>query len=194
MPSFDSSPLDDAVWRQRFRRRLLAWYRRDARDLPWRGTRDPYHVWLSEIMLQQTQVATVVPYFQRFVEAFPSIEALAAADEQDVLRHWEGLGYYRCARHLWQAAREIVRRHAGRFPRNPGEAQALPGIGRYTAGAILSIAFEVREPILEANTYRLWSRLLAYRQDPAARWGKSCCGAPPKRCCRGATSAISTKP
>jgi A/G-specific adenine glycosylase len=114
-------------------------------------------------MLQQTQVATVEPYFHRFLHALPAIEALAAADEQQVLRLWEGLGYYRRARQLHEAARIVVAEHGGRFPRDRQIVRRLPGIGRYTAGAILSIAFDAREPILEANTTRLWARLLAYR-------------------------------
>ncbi len=122
-------------------------------------------------MLQQTQVATVKPYFDRFVEAMPTIEALAAADEQQVLRLWEGLGYYRRARQLHQAARFLVAEHGGRFPRDPRIVRHLPGIGRYTAGAILSIAFDAREPILEANTTRLWARLLAYCGDPTSAAG-----------------------
>jgi len=163
--------LPDAAWRRTFRRRLAAWFARSARDLPWRRTRDPYCVWLSEIMLQQTQVATVKPYFERFVQALPTIEALAAADEQQVLRLWEGLGYYRRARQLHQAARVIVAEHAGRFPRDREAVRRLPGIGRYTAGAILSIAFDAREPILEANSTRLLARLVAYRGDPASSAG-----------------------
>ena len=115
-------------------------------------TDDPYAVWLSEIMLQQTQVATVKAYFERFVTTFPTIEALARADEHEVLRLWEGLGYYRRARQLHRAAKIIVAEHGGRFPRDPQAVRRLPGIGRYTAGAILSIAFDAREPILEANT------------------------------------------
>ena len=157
----DSLPFDSA-WLRTFRRRLRAWYDRHARELPWRGTRDPYAVWLSEIMLQQTQVETVKPYFQRFLAALPTIHALAQADEQQVLRLWEGLGYYRRARQLHQAARQIVAEHDGRFPSDPQAVERLPGIGRYTAGAILSIAFDQRRPILEANTLRVFSRLLAY--------------------------------
>jgi A/G-specific adenine glycosylase len=122
-------------------------------------------VWVSEIMLQQTQVVTVVDYFPRFLQAFPTIADLAAADEQQVLRVWEGLGYYRRARQLHQAAKIIVAEHAGRFPREPEVLRSLPGIGRYTAGAIASIAWDAAEPILEANTLRLLSRLLAYRED-----------------------------
>jgi len=164
-PTAEARELPDPSWRRAFRRRLLAWYRRHARELPWRGTGDPYAVWLSEIMLQQTQVATVRAYFERFIKAFPTIESLAAADERQVLRLWEGLGYYRRARQLRQAARLIMREHAGRFPRDPEAVRRLPGIGRYTAGAILSIAFGQRRAILEANTTRLAARLAAYRGD-----------------------------
>ncbi len=162
----------DAAWATAFRRQLLAWYRRTARDLPWRRTRDPYAIWVSEIMLQQTQVATVIDYFQRLLTAFPDVEALAAADEQQVLRLWEGLGYYRRARQLHAAAKLIVARHGGCFPRAENEVLALPGIGRYTAGAIRSIAFDARAPILEANTVRLVSRLLGYRGDPRLAAGQ----------------------
>jgi A/G-specific adenine glycosylase len=166
------NPLPDSAWRRSFRRRLLAWYGRHARDLPWRLRRDPYAVWVSEIMLQQTQVGTVKAYFNRFMKALPTIEALAAADEHEVLRLWEGLGYYRRARQLHQAARLIVAEHAGRFPRDPAIVGRLPGIGRYTAGAILSIAFDLRQPILEANTQRLLSRLLCYDGDPRSADGQ----------------------
>ncbi|NQT17807.1 MAG: A/G-specific adenine glycosylase [Planctomycetes bacterium] len=164
--------MPDAAWRRRFRQRLRTWYDRHARDLAWRRNRDPYRIWVSEIMLQQTQVATVGPYFERFLKSFPTIAALARADEQDVLRQWEGLGYYRRARQLHQAARILVEEHEGRFPRDGQAVRRLPGIGRYTAGAILSIAFDAREPILEANTSRLFIRLLAYRQDPATAAGQ----------------------
>jgi A/G-specific adenine glycosylase len=148
------------------RRRLIAWYRSHARDLPWRHSRDPYCVWVSEIMLQQTQVATVREYFARFVRALPDVHQLAAADEQHVLRLWEGLGYYRRARQLHAAAKQIVAEHAGRFPQDLDALRKLPGIGRYTAGAIASIAFNRRAAILEANTIRLLSRLIGYRGDP----------------------------
>jgi A/G-specific adenine glycosylase len=165
--------LPDAAWRQRFRRRLRRWYASNARDLPWRRSRDPYRVWVSEIMLQQTQVATVQSYFERFVEAFPSVEALAAADEEQVLRLWEGLGYYRRARQMHQAAKTIVAQHGGRFPHDPEAVHRLPGIGRYTAGAILSIALDQRVPILEANTMRLFARLLAFDGDPTTAGGSN---------------------
>ncbi|MCA9102301.1 MAG: A/G-specific adenine glycosylase [Planctomycetales bacterium] len=162
----------DAQWRSRLRRRLFAWFGRNARELPWRGTTDPYHVWLSEIMLQQTQVATVESYYPRFLAALPAIADLAAADEETVLRLWEGLGYYRRARQLREAARQIVAEHGGVFPRAFDDVVALPGIGRYTAGAILSIAFDQRQPILEANTVRLYARLLDYDGEADATAGQ----------------------
>jgi A/G-specific adenine glycosylase len=165
-------PLPDAAWLRSFRRRLPTWFGRHARKLPWRRNRDPYAVWVSEIMLQQTTVATVTGYFDRFLEAFPSIEALAAADEHDILRLWEGLGYYRRARQLHRAAKLVVAEHGGVFPTDPDSVRRLPGIGRYTAGAILSIAFDARQPILEANTIRLLSRLLAFDGDPQSTEGQ----------------------
>jgi len=164
--------LPDLPWLRAFRRRLGTWYDKHARDLPWRRNRDPYAVWLSEIMLQQTQVATVRPYFEQFLARFPTLEALARADEQEVLRLWEGLGYYRRARQLHQAAKVLLADHNAQFPRDIAVVRRLPGIGRYTAGAILSIAFDARQPILEANTVRLFSRLLAYRDDPASTAGQ----------------------
>ncbi len=161
----DIAVLPDAAWLRSFRRRLNTWYVKNARALPWRQTRDPYRVWISEIMLQQTQVATVIPYFQRFVTALPTVQHLAAADEQQVLRLWEGLGYYRRARQLHAAAKVIIQQHAGQFPNRAENIAALPGIGRYTAAAIASIAFGQRAAILEANTRRLYARLLAHRGE-----------------------------
>ncbi len=158
--------------KQSLRRQLLAWYARHARDLPWRESRDPYRVWVSEIMLQQTQVATVREYFTRFTTAFPDVHRLAAADETDVLRLWEGLGYYRRARQLHAAAQQVVEHYGGEFPQEPSELQTLPGIGRYTAGAIASIAFDKRAAILEANTIRLLSRLIAYPGEAASAAGQ----------------------
>lgn len=152
--------------RQRIRRRLLAWFERHRRDLPWRRTRDPYHIWVSEVMLQQTQVATVVPFYERFLKAFPTLTALAAADEQEVLRHWQGLGYYRRARDLHRAARELVRRHGDRIPDDPEALHGVSGIGRYTRGAILSQAFDRRLPIVEANSRRVLCRLFGRTDDP----------------------------
>ena len=163
----DLSPVfPDAARRRALRRRLRAWYDAHARDLPWRRTKDPYAIWLSEIMLQQTQVATVKPYFERFLHRLPTIAALAQADEHEVLRLWEGLGYYRRARQLHRAAQIIVAEQGGQFPRDPAAVRRLPGVGRYTAGAVLSFAFDAREPILEVNTLRVLCRLLAYGGAP----------------------------
>jgi A/G-specific adenine glycosylase len=147
-------------------RNLLDWFRRHQRDLPWRANRDPYAIWVSEIMLQQTQVATVVPYFQRFLVAFPTVESLAAAEQEEVLRHWEGLGYYRRARALHEAARQLQREHDGQFPDDPTVLAQLPGFGRYTIAAVLSQAFDQRLPILEANSLRVLCRLFALRGNP----------------------------
>jgi A/G-specific adenine glycosylase len=141
---------------------LVRWYARARRDLPWRGSRDPYCVWVSEIMLQQTQVERVRDYFTRFTARFPTVEALARAREAEVLQAWEGLGDYRRARQLHAAARVIVADHGGRFPRTVVELRRLPGIGRYTAGAIASIAFDVSAPIVEANSRRVFARLVGH--------------------------------
>jgi A/G-specific adenine glycosylase len=173
MPQASTAPTLDPQWKRTFRRRLLDWYARHQRDLPWRRSADPYRVWLSEVMLQQTQVETVKPYFTRFVRTFPTVEKLAAADEHEVLRLWEGLGYYRRARSLHAAAKKIVADFGGQFPSDVKTLQTLPGIGRYTAGAIASIAFDERVPILEANTIRLLARLLAYRDDPTQAAGQA---------------------
>jgi len=167
-----TAPLPGGPWKQSLAVRLLAWFSRHKRDLPWRRTSDPYQIWISEIMLQQTQVATVIPYFERFIVSFPTVAALAQADESEVLRQWEGLGYYRRARQLHRAAQVIVELHGGVFPRSLDEVGKLPGIGRYTAGAITSIAFDARAPIVEANTVRLFSRLIGYRDDPTSTAGR----------------------
>ena len=165
MQDSNRTPWPSGDWRRQFRRKLLAWYRRHARELPWRRDREAYRVWISEIMLQQTTVVAVKPFFERFMAAFPTIAELAAAEEDAVLRQWEGLGYYRRARQLHRAAKIIVAEHGGQFPDDAEAVRSLPGIGRYTAGAILSIAYDQPAPILEANTVRLLSRLLAYRGD-----------------------------
>jgi A/G-specific adenine glycosylase len=138
---------------------LLAWYAQHARDLPWRGQNDPYAVWVSEIMLQQTRVETVIPYFTRWMERFPTLHALAHSTEQEVLKLWEGLGYYSRARNLHRAARLMVEQYGGEFPRDLKELRRLPGIGRYTAGAIASIAFGVDAPALDGNIRRVLARL-----------------------------------
>lgn len=143
------------------RARLLAWYDAHARDLPWRRTRDPYAIWVSEVMLQQTRVEAVIPYYTRFLSRFPSAEALADASADEVLAHWSGLGYYRRARLLHEGARAVVRDHGGEVPRDPALRRALPGVGAYTAGAIGSIAFDLPEPIVDGNVARVLSRLLA---------------------------------
>jgi A/G-specific adenine glycosylase len=154
------------------RRRIRGWHPDHGRALPWRASGDPYRVWISEIMLQQTTVAAVKPYYERFLAAFPSVRSLASADESAVLRQWEGLGYYSRGRNLHRAARIIVDRHQGRLPDSVEELQRLPGIGRYTASAIASFAFGRPEPIVEANTLRLYSRLLGYDGDPRSSSGQ----------------------
>jgi A/G-specific adenine glycosylase len=143
---------------RRLRGALLRWYRANRRDLPWRRTPDPYAIWVSEIMLQQTQVATVLPYYGAFLKRFPSVAALAAAAEDDVLAQWAGLGYYRRARSLHSGARDVMRLHGGRVPSDAATLMSLPGIGRYTAGAIASIAFDRSEPILDGNVRRVLAR------------------------------------
>jgi A/G-specific adenine glycosylase len=134
--------------------------------LPWRSHRDPYRIWVSEVMLQQTTTAAVIPYYERFLAAFPTVEALAQADEEDVLRLWQGLGYYRRARHLHAAARTLVQQHGGRLPDDPALWRSLPGVGRYICAAVLSQAFDRRLPIVEANSLRVLARLYGYAGDP----------------------------
>lgn len=170
----DSKPtgLLTTEWKRKFRRRLAAWYEQYERDLPWRKSRDPYRVWVSEVMLQQTQVATVRDYFLRFMQAFPTVHDLADAQEQQVLRLWEGLGYYRRARGLHAAAKVVSAELGGVFPDTVDELMKLPGIGRYTAGAIVSIAYDKPAPILEANTLRLLARLVALEEDPTRSAGQ----------------------
>jgi len=156
----------------RFRKRLLAWFRASHRDLPWRRTKDPYRIWLSEIMLQQTRVTTVIPYYERFLKHFPDVRALADAPEEKVLRLWAGLGYYSRARNLQKAAREIVARHDSRFPNTRVDALELPGIGAYTVAAILSIAYGKKMAVLDGNVARVLARLRALEGDlrNASRW------------------------
>jgi A/G-specific adenine glycosylase len=166
-------PLVDLAWRRRVGRRLLAWFRCHRRNLPWRTTRDPYAIWVSEVMLQQTQVATVVPYFQRFLRVFPTLTDLAAADEQAVLRLWEGLGYYRRARDLHRAARLLVAEHGGAIPNDPAALSGLPGFGPYTLGAVLSQAYDRPLPVVEANSQRVLSRLFGRGEDPRRGPGRN---------------------
>ena len=146
------------------RRRLLQWFRKNARPLPWRLTRDPYAIWISEVMLQQTQVATVIPYFQRFLAGFPDLTALARAEEPEVLKLWQGLGYYRRARGSVRQ-RASLSGHAT-IPDDAEFVQSLPGFGRYTTNAVLSQAFDRRLPILEANSQRVLCRLFGIDSDP----------------------------
>lgn len=144
---------------------LLDWYDDFKRDLPWRRTRDPYHIWLSEIMLQQTRVETVRGYYARFLELFPTVQALAHAPQEQVLKAWEGLGYYSRARNLQKAAQVITNEYGGVFPKKYDAILALPGIGPYTAGAIGSIAFGLCEPAVDGNVYRVASRFWGIRED-----------------------------
>jgi A/G-specific adenine glycosylase len=155
-----------------FRKQLLGWFREFQRDLPWRRTKDPYRIWLSEIMLQQTRVAAVIPYYERFLERFPDVRVLAEASQEEVLRFWSGLGYYSRGRNLQRAAQLIVAKHDGMFPRTEAEVLALPGIGRYTAAAILSIAFGAKHAVLDGNVARVLARLDAVKGDlrDAKRW------------------------
>lgn len=154
------------------RRRLLAWYRRHRRDLPWRRTADPYAVWVSEVMLQQTTVAAATPFFERWMARFPTVAALAQAREEQVLAFWAGLGYYNRARNLHRAARLVVERHGGAIPSDPETLRTLPGVGRYTAGAIASIAFGKRVPVVDANVARVLARIFAVRLDVTSAAGQ----------------------
>ena len=146
---------------------LLAWYRRHRRDLPWRRDRDAYRVWVAEVMLQQTTVKSVLPYYEAFLRRFPDAAALAAAGEEDVVAAWSGLGYYHRARNLRRGAQHVLQHHAGRFPRTLEAALAVPGVGLYTASAILSIAYGLRLPVVDGNVRRVLARLRALR---GPRW------------------------
>jgi A/G-specific adenine glycosylase len=153
-----------------FSTRIIDWQRKHGRhDLPWQNTRDPYRIWLSEIMLQQTRVATATPYYQRFLLRFPDIAALASASEDEVMRHWAGLGYYARARNLQQAARQIVDLHGGIFPQTMAEVLALPGIGRSTAAAICAFAFGTRAAIMDGNVKRVFARHFGIAGDAKSR-------------------------
>lgn len=156
-------------WAANFRKKLLDWYQKHKRDLPWRRSRDPYAIWVSEIMLQQTQVATVIPYYERFLKKFPTIAALAKAEEEEVLALWAGLGYYRRAKLLQQGAQAVLKRYQGKLPDNAEALRDLPGIGPYTAGAIASIAFQRPSPLVDGNVVRVLSRVFArkgHAKDP----------------------------
>ena len=149
----------------KLRRHLLAWFAKRKRDLPWRRTRDPYRIWISEIMLQQTRVAAVIPYYENFLAKFPTMQSLARARTETVLGLWAGLGYYSRARNLHRAAKEIVALHGGHFPRDYEATLALPGVGRYTAAAVLSIAYDEPLAVLDGNVARVIARIGAVRGD-----------------------------
>lgn len=151
---------------KRIQKALIAWFAANARDLPWRRTSDPYAIWISEIMLQQTRVQTAIPYYERFLGRFPTVEKLARARLDTVLKHWEGLGYYSRARNLHRAAKDIIARFNGRIPQTVAQLRSLPGIGAYTAGAIASIAFDQREPIVDGNVERVLCRVFRIREAP----------------------------
>ncbi len=155
-----------SLTKKRIQTKLLHWFKKNKRDLPWRKTCDPYAIWISEIMLQQTQVATVIPYYQRFLKTFPTIRSLAGANLSKVLKVWEGLGYYSRARNLHQASKIIANHFNEKIPDNLKDLLSLPGIGRYTAGAVLSIAFNQEAPILDGNVKRVLSRLFAVPGHP----------------------------
>ena len=150
---------------RKFQKQLLAWFRAHQRDLPWRGSRDPYRIWVAEIMLQQTRIAAVTPYYDRFLKHFPTVESLAAAPQQEVLKLWSGLGYYSRSRNLHLAAKKIVANHAGKFPQELDGALELPGIGAYTAAAVLSIAYDAPFAVLDGNVARVLARIHAIRGD-----------------------------
>src|ERR1700689_2135691 len=148
-----------------FQTQLLAWFRAHQRDLPWRRSRDPYRIWVAEVMLQQTRIAAVMPYYQNFLARFPTLQSLARAPEAEVLKLWSGLGYYSRARNLQRAAKIIVAQHDGQFPRTLDAALELPGIGVYTAAAVLSIAYDVPLAVLDGNVARVLARIKAIRGD-----------------------------
>lgn len=148
-----------------FAANLVSWYRRHARPLPWRESNDPYAIWVSEVMLQQTRVETVIPYYRRFLALFPTIDALAAAPEEKVLKAWEGLGYYRRARLLQRGAQEVQARFGGRLPAEPQLLRSLPGVGAYMAGSLASIAFNLPVPAVDGNVSRVAARVLAWEKD-----------------------------
>jgi len=161
-----SRPAIDPAIVRTFQRRLLRWYRSYGRDLPWRRTRDPYRILVSEVMLQQTQVERVLGYYGKFLRRYPTVDALASARPGEVREAWEGLGYYARAHNLHRAARHLTRRHAGAFPQSFEDVHALPGVGRSTTGALLSFAFHIDTPILDTNVMRLLSRVFMARPSP----------------------------
>jgi A/G-specific adenine glycosylase len=151
--------------KQHFSHSLLEWYSKHKRDLPWRRSKNPYYIWISEVMLQQTRVDTVIPYFHRFIEKFPTVEALSTAPEDEVLKAWEGLGYYSRARNLQSAVREVHEKYGGQVPSDKKEISSLKGVGPYTSGAILSIAYNKPEPAVDGNVMRVLSRYFLIEED-----------------------------
>jgi len=161
--------MEQVPQKRRIQNSLVRWFEKESRDLPWRKTQDPYAIWVSEIMLQQTQVATVIPYYQRFLKAFPTVHHIAITNLSNVLKVWEGLGYYSRARNLYRASQIVVNHFAGKIPDNLKDLLSLPGIGRSTAGAILSFAYNKEAPILDGNARRVLSRLFAISGSPKER-------------------------
>jgi len=168
--SLDILPAALIAEKERFRRSLLRWYDQNRRNLPWRQDREPYHVWISEIMLQQTRVNAVLGHYRKFLERFPTVHDLAKARESSILAAWSGLGYYRRARMMHSAARTIVKKHGGKFPASPEELRWLDGIGRYTAAAIASIAFSEATAVVDGNVERVLTRLLGRNLAGEERW------------------------
>ena len=148
-------------------KQLIQWYQQNKRDFPWRKDQNPYHIWISEIMLQQTTTETVIPYYERFLENFPTIEALASASLEEVYKMWEGLGYYRRAKHLHESAQIIVEKYQGKFPYEYNDILSLKGIGEYTAGAISSIAYGKQVPAVDGNVLRIISRYYLLKENIA---------------------------
>lgn len=164
--SYRKNSMEPIAQKEKIQSRLLRWFEKKARDLPWRRTRDPYAIWVSEIMLQQTQVATVIPYYKKFLKSFPTVRHLAKADLSKVLKVWEGLGYYSRARNLHRASQTVLNHFQRKIPDNLKDLRTLPGIGKYTAGAILSIAYNKEAPILDGNVKRVLSRIFAVSSNP----------------------------
>ncbi|GGJ61061.1 A/G-specific adenine glycosylase [Anoxybacillus voinovskiensis] len=161
------APFLEGFATERFQRDLIQWFEREQRELPWRKETDPYKIWVSEVMLQQTKVDTVIPYFQQFMEQFPTLEALADADEEKVLKAWEGLGYYSRVRNLHAAVKEVKERYGGKVPDNVEHFSKLKGVGPYTTGAVLSIAYGIPEPAVDGNVMRVLSRIFLVWEDIA---------------------------
>lgn len=161
----ESLPRPEADWVRKIQKELLTWYDQNRRGLPWRENKDPYRIWVSEIMLQQTRVDTVIPYYEQFVSAFPTVKDLAEAPEDQVIKAWEGLGYYSRARNLHAAAKEVMEQYKGEIPREPEKISRLKGVGSYTAGAILSIAYDLPVPAVDGNVMRVLSRWFAWWED-----------------------------